>query len=119
MSRFPVLSLPNRSSIRTRPIDRVRVSESSEAISIEVMIPGARKEFLDLEVRNNQLILRGDQEGNFSDAFWEAGPFQRCFDIPPVVDTENIRACFANGILEIKMPKMVHMSFKKIEVHAV
>jgi HSP20 family protein len=46
------------------------------------------------------------------------GSFSRSFTLPEKVDVENIKASFANGVLEIEIPKqkVVAKKIKKIDI---
>jgi HSP20 family protein len=46
------------------------------------------------------------------------GEFLRRFSLPDSVDTQNIKAKAANGVLEVAIPKLAQVQPQRIEVQA-
>jgi HSP20 family protein len=47
-----------------------------------------------------------------------AGEFQRRFSLPESADVQNIKAKFANGVLEVAIPKLAQVQPHRIAVEA-
>ena len=46
------------------------------------------------------------------------GEFQRRFSLPDSADTQNIKAKFVNGVLEVAIPKVAQVQPHRITVEA-
>jgi HSP20 family protein len=46
------------------------------------------------------------------------GEFQRRFSLPDSADTQNIKAKFVNGVLEVAIPKLAQVQPHRITVEA-
>jgi HSP20 family protein len=46
------------------------------------------------------------------------GEFQRRFSLPESADTQNIKAKFVNGVLEVAIPKLAQVQPHRITVEA-
>ena len=90
-----------------------QANSSTDAYTIDVELPGVKAEDVDVElVGADTLVLRGtkrdarEERGDgfiFSERTY--GSFQRAFQIPGDVDTEQIDADFADGVLTVKLPR--------------
>jgi HSP20 family protein len=83
-----------------KQLDQIReplvdVQEADKEIYITVELPGAKKENIDLEVNNDNLTIKADDEQNF---FKEV-------KLPAEVKTKNTEAKFNNGVLSITLKK--------------
>lgn len=133
-------SLPERmerlfSDMRTRPawaeeemtqgswIPPVDIYETADAIVLKAELPGITKEDINLEVKDNTLMLRGEkkfeknvkEESDYRvERFY--GMFQRAFLLPSTVQPEKVKAKFRNGVLEIYLPKAEGAKPKQIKV---
>jgi len=93
-------------------VPRVNISEDANAIYVHAELPGLTKEDVKVTVKDNTLILRGEkkheekQEGRkYFRIEQRYGEFTRQFSLPENVKEEEVKASFANGILEINIPK--------------
>ncbi len=90
------------------------VFESRDGVTVELEVPGARSETVDVEVKNRVLcvtarsrLLRGDRQI----------VYKRAFQLSDAVDYENVTASVADGILTIELPKSEHAKVHKIKVN--
>ena len=104
----------------------VDISEDDREWRIEADLPGVQQDNLDIQVRNNALILRAemrqeqeqpqagpaqsgnDQQGQQRRYYQRErryGFFERVLPLPGSVDEENIRAEFRDGVLTVHLPK--------------
>ncbi|CAG8503361.1 7607_t:CDS:2 [Diversispora eburnea] len=92
-------------------------------IVVHAELPGVSKENVNVDIRDNHLILSGEnkQESNYDTSTgWvrerRFGRFQRSIPLPGNVDFEKSNAKFSDGILEIKLPRTQESTGKRITV---
>jgi HSP20 family protein len=93
-------------------------------VYIDVEIPGVKKEDIKILLKENTLILSGEKkdltknskssqviksERNF-------GPFNRSFQLPNDLNTDNIEASFLDGILTITIAKKTQNNTQEKEI---
>ena len=91
---------------------KVNVYEYEEKVGIVAEIPGLDKSQLNVEVEDGTLTISGDKHG-----VWEedgakvirrelkASSFKRSFQLGELLDGDNIKANFKDGVLSIEVPK--------------
>lgn len=90
------------------PVD---IFETAESIVIRVEVPGIEQQALDVEIKENSLIVQGDRrfedvEGrNYHRVERPYGTFRRTFSLPMMVRQDQIQAVLKNGVLEITLLK--------------
>ncbi|CAG8500741.1 13239_t:CDS:2, partial [Racocetra fulgida] len=91
------------------PLD---VHENEKEFVVNAELPGITKEQINLDVRENSLVISGEtkkdekyNEGNTYIQERRYGSFNRSITLPRNVKTSDITAKFEHGILEIKLPK--------------
>jgi HSP20 family protein len=92
---------------------RVDVYETDQEVIAQCEIPGLEsKDDINIEIRENMLELRGTikrsretKEEHFHRQERFTGAFHRSITLPAPVVTDDTRAEYRNGILEITMPK--------------
>ena len=92
---------------------KVNVYEYEDKIGIIAEIPGLDKTQLNVEVEDNVLTISGDKHG-----VWEeegakvlrrelkASSFKRSFQLGELLDGDDIKANFKDGVLSISVPKI-------------
>ncbi len=102
----------NNTFVNQKPA--VNVSETSEAFILEVAVPGLKKEDITLKVEKEALVISATKEEkseetkeHYTRREFNFSNFERRFQLNDTVDAENIKANFANGILNIVLPKVV------------
>jgi HSP20 family protein len=113
---------------RTRPADfapPVDVHEDAEALLVRADLPGVKREDIEISVDGNVLTLKGDrkfekeEEGRrYHRVERSYGSFVRQFQLPSNVDPSNIDAKFADGVLNLRLPKKAELKARKIDVKA-
>lgn len=97
----------------------INVKEDKEAFVIDVAAPGMKREDFKVEVDRGVLMISATteekkeektedyrrQEFNYRD-------FRRSFWLPENIMADKIEAHYDNGILQLKLPKMVNMPEK-------
>jgi len=91
---------------------KVDVVEKDNRLITRVDLPGVKKEDVSVEVTDGQLILSGERksetekknDGNVYRAECQYGSFYRAVPLPEGVKPEDVKATFANGVLEVSLP---------------
>ena len=90
---------------------------------LKAELPGIEPKDVDVRVENNVLTLRGerkfDQEVKRESCHRVErayGTFTRSFTLPNVVDTQNIKAEFKDGVLRVTLPKREEAKPKQIQI---
>jgi len=89
------------------------VFETEKEFKIEVLLPGYKKEDVDINLHNNLLTIKVEKEvkedksEEYKYAHREFGMvnFERQYRVPKSVDGDKISAKFDNGVLNIELPK--------------
>lgn len=104
-------------------VPRVDISDDTNNIYVHAELPGLTKDSVKVTVTDGMLILRGEkkheekkEDRNYFRIERRYGEFVRQFTLPDNVDEANVRANFANGILEITIPKKEPEKPKEREV---
>lgn len=91
---------------------RVDVFEREGALIVKAELPGVKKEDIDLEVVDGDLVLRAErqEEREVKDEHWyrmerTSGSLYRRLPLPEGVTTDQITANLSDGVLEITLPK--------------
>ncbi len=93
-------------------VPAVNVVESEEGFRIEVAAPGLQKSDFKLNLEKNQLTISAEKEQKeesknekYTRKEFKYASFQRTFTLPNTVDGDRIEANYADGILNIALPK--------------
>lgn len=91
------------------PVD---VKETADSVIVKADIPGINKEDVRITYQGNLLTISGerksetkDERENYLRMERSYGSFSRTIAIDAPVDSDNIKARYHNGILEITLPK--------------
>lgn len=103
----------------TPPVD---VIEDSTGITLYADLPGVPRENLKLQVEADTLTIEADSalaapEGlQSSHTEVGLGRFHRVFSLSKELDTENVTAELAQGVLKLRIPKAAHAQPRRINV---
>jgi HSP20 family protein len=102
------------------PVD---IYETDDAFMLKAELPGFTRDDVSIEVQENRLIIRGERkheteakEEQYHRRERAYGRFERAFWLPATVDTEQIRASFKDGVLELRLPKSEKAKPKQIPI---
>jgi HSP20 family protein len=100
------------------------VFEDDDKFTVRLEVPGLNKNQLDIEVRNDMLIVRGEKRseqetsnGQYRVRQCAFGSFHRSIPLPLPVLADKASASYRNGVLRIELPKAERTSGRRIEVH--
>lgn len=115
------LSWPGRMPSLQMPA--MDVYEDKDEVVVKAEVPGLSKEDLDVTLTESTLTLKGEKkqeeevkEKNFYRNERSTGSFVRTIDLPTDVKTDQTKATFKNGVLEIRLPKTEEAKRKLIKV---
>lgn len=100
----------------TRPLERVGprvdVIDREEEIILRAELPGVTKEALEVTVTDSSVTIKGrtkyqhkEEEGDYYRSEIASGEFSRSLGLPCPVDSDQTKATFTDGVLELVMPK--------------
>jgi HSP20 family protein len=91
----------------------------------KVELPGVAPKDLDVSITDRELTIKGERkaekgakEENYVYREINYGSFERHFVLPEGAKTDELKATFTNGILEISVPAPVAAKARKIEIEA-
>ena len=104
------------------PVD---IHEEAHQFVLNVDLPGVDPKAVEITSEQGVLTIRGKREqARREDAQGYrrveriTGEFLRRFSLPDSVDTQNIKAKAANGVLEVAIPKLAQVQPQRIAVQA-
>jgi HSP20 family protein len=104
---------------------KVDVFEKDNRLITRVDLPGMKKEEVKVEVTDGYLALSGERKRETEekkDTFYrserEYGSFYRAVPLPEGVKLEDIKATFADGVLEVSipLPARAEAKVRKVEI---
>lgn len=108
--------------IKKSKIPPVDVSENSTAFYIEAELPGYKEEDVNVHVEQHVLHISSKKQIERTDKNYiikerNCTKFDRAFSLPEGIDEEKIEATFADGMLNITLPKSPVEQPKKININ--
>ena len=107
-------------SYNKNTIPAVNVKETEKSFSIELAVPGMKKEDLNIELDNNKLTISNEKEASkteetekYTRREFMYSKFQRTFNLPKDVDEKSIKGDYKDGILTITIPKLKESNLTK------
>lgn len=101
----------------------IDVSETPEAVTLRLEVPGLSREQLKIAVENHTLTLRGEKTQETSsenETFHRTersfGAFERSFSLPSYVDSENVKASLQDGVLVVTLPRREQAKARDISI---
>lgn len=100
----------------------VNIKDKEHSYHIEVAAPGMDKEDFSIQIQQSTLVIacekKQEQERkkeNYTRREFNYYSFKRVFDLPEIVDNQQVHATYKDGILTIDIPKLA----KKANTHKV
>ena len=107
-------------SIRMPSLD---VYEEKDVVVVKAELPGMKKEDVEVNLTGQNLTIKGEKkedkevkEDNYYRRERSYGSFLRTVALPCDVKSDEIKASFTDGVLEIRMPKTEEAKKKSIAV---
>jgi HSP20 family protein len=101
----------------------VDMMDKKDEIVIKAEVPGVEKDDMNISLTENTLTIKGEtkkeKETKEEDYYYSErsyGSFARTLTLPEKVQTDQVKANFKNGILEIHLPKSPEAKPKEIKV---
>lgn len=99
------------------------IEETDDAWVLEVELPGVKREDINVELREGELVISGDikereRQGVLRRRARRAGHFEYHVTLPGVADEDKIDANLHDGILTVRVPKAEQARPRRIEVRA-
>lgn len=94
------------------------VIENNDNYILDMALPGFKKDDVNINVEKDTLTIKGERNKNkelnysYSGSFF--GKFEKSFDLPDDIKTDEINATFNDGILTISIPKNVEARVSKM-----
>jgi HSP20 family protein len=90
----------------------IDVYEEKDDLVVKAEMPGLDKNDIDVSVTGRTLTIRGEkkkEEETRGKEYYRCersfGAFSRSIDLPSEVKTDNVKASFRNGVLEVRLPR--------------
>jgi len=107
---------------------RADVFETDAGLLVKAELPGVHEEDLEVRLDGGSLVLRGerrmdaarDGDAQISRLEREYGRFQRTLDLPEWAsrDPGAVQAGYANGVLEVRVPRRAEGGSTRVAVRA-
>jgi HSP20 family protein len=101
---------------------KVNIWEDANSYKMELVAPGLSKEDFKIEVDNKKLTISSEKQSETkveNEAYMRKefclNKFKRSFQLPDIVNEDDINAKQKNGILYVNIPKKKEISNKKIK----
>jgi HSP20 family protein len=99
----------------------VNIYKTGSAYELLVFAPGRIKEHFHLDVNGNELTVSYTPPEGFPRPEWvlreySRGGFKRSFALDESIDTANISAKYADGVLQVTLPVIAGKEAKKKEI---
>ena len=101
----------------------VDLTEESDRFVLRADVPGVAAKDIEVSAEDGTLTVRGERPAReraggdgFEHVERAAGTFLRRFTLPDSAQTEAIKARYADGVLEIDIPKQPRVETKRIAI---
>ena len=102
------------------PVD---IYEDEKKLVLKLEVPGVKQDDIDVQVEGRTLTVRGERkfsseekQENFHRVEKRYGTFSRSFTLPNSVDTENVKATYDAGVLQIELLKKTEAQPRQIKI---
>ncbi|MBE9068214.1 Hsp20/alpha crystallin family protein [Leptolyngbya cf. ectocarpi LEGE 11479] len=105
-------------------IPAVDLVDAGDGYSLEVVLPGLKAENINIEASRKSVTISGERTApEVSDDQQvlrrerRYGSFRRVVNLPVVVDHEQVKADYSNGILTVHVPKTAEVRNQVVKVN--
>lgn len=98
------------------------IYEKDDAILVRCDMPGVTQQKVDIRLDNTELEITATQTDEEPEGYerlsgeYTTGVFRRRFNIPQLIERDQIRARLHNGVLDIELPKAEQSKPRRIEI---
>jgi HSP20 family protein len=104
---------------------RLDVRENAEAYTVQAELPGLKKEQIHIEIEGDEVTIAAETQRDTQPKEGERwlrverfyGKSARRFALPQEIDESRAVAKFADGVLELTLPKKAAVTGRKIEIN--
>ncbi len=106
---------------QARSCPPINVSESEDGYGLEIEVPGADREKLEVTVEGDLVTVKGEYDHSGEESGMRrqerpTGNFSRMLRFPVKLDAEAVQAHYVDGVLTVKLPKAPEAKPHKIDV---
>ncbi len=108
-----------------RWVPAMDLTETEHEYVLRADLPGVPSEGVEIEVKDNVLTISGERKSEHEDTgegFYRMerlfGRFSRSLDLPSGIDVDAVGASFANGVLEVRIPKPEQAKARKVRIES-
>lgn len=102
---------------------KVDVIDRDHEVVVKAELPGVKKEDLDVTVGDNSITIRAttrqeskEEKENYYRSEISSGSFMRTVGLPAAVDADKAKARFADGVLEMTLPKVEEAKRRNVKI---
>lgn len=111
--------------LESQPLIKMDVTETDQAYAIKAEIPGMKKEDIKVDIDRNRVSISAESKKEFEEKKGETiirseryyGQQYRSFTLASEIDNERAVAKYADGVLELSLPKKAGSTSKKLAVN--
>jgi len=99
------------------------IIDNEKDFTIELAVPGMKKDQFRINLEDDILTIsverkeeQAKEEKNYTRREFQYDEFCRSFSMPEIVDQDNIKADYANGVLSVVLPKSEEAKVKGKEI---
>jgi HSP20 family protein len=101
----------------------LNIQESKEAYHLEVELPGVKKDEVEITIKGDDLVIRGEKmcvnperKNQYHRIERAEGAFYRAVNLPKDIDKEKINADLKDGVLGINIMKSNNIQLAEIKI---
>ena len=123
---WPSFGFPrNEAALPAAWLPKVDVFEKDNRLVTKVDLPGLKKEDVTVEVTDGYLVISGERKNESEDKTnnvyrneCEYGSFYRAVPLPEGITIGDVKAMFADGVLEVSvpLPAKAEPKLRKVEI---
>jgi HSP20 family protein len=106
------------------PTMKLDVVEDEKAFNVKVELPGVKKEDIGVEIEGNQVSITAETRRETEEKKGETvihseryyGRQSRSFMLGNDIDRDNVQATFADGVLELTLPKSAAARTQRVTI---
>jgi len=106
-----------------RWVPAMDLAETETEFVLKADLPGLSESDVNVELDDNVLTISGERKAEHEErkaGYYRVersfGSFRRALTLPEGVDPESVKATFADGVLEVTVPKPVQAAPRKVQI---